>query len=96
MEKLLHLGKMKGQEIAEWMGISYDGTYRKDPSKYIKRLEDYCEYEQVRGGVVIKKIYLYKYIKDLRVEYTKCFKKRKWYYIFNRRYFRLLEQKNKK
>lgn len=91
MEKLLHLGKMKGQEIAEWMGISYDGTYRKDPSKYIKRLEDYCEYEQVRGGVVIKKIYLYKYIKDLRVEYTKCFKKRKWYYIFNRRYFRLLE-----
>lgn len=68
--KQLRLGKIKGQEIAEWMSLSYN-TYRNNPTKYIKRLEDYCEYEQVRGGVIIKEIYLYEYNKNLNAELTK-------------------------
>lgn len=69
----LKLGKMTGREVAEWMGISYDGTYRKNPTKYVQRLEDYCEYEQVRGGVVIKEIYLYEYNKDLKAKLTETY-----------------------
>lgn len=40
----LKLGKMTGKELADWFNISYDGTYRKNPSKYILRLNGYCEY----------------------------------------------------
>lgn len=66
---------MKGQELAEWMGINYNNTYCKNPTKYIQRLEDYCEYEQIRGGVIIKEIYLYEYNKNLNSELTKKYLK---------------------
>lgn len=52
--KQLRLGKIKGQEIAEWMNISYN-TYRNNPTKYIKRLEDYCKFE----AVLLLKKYIY-------------------------------------
>lgn len=58
-------GKMTGQEIAEWMGISYDATYRRNPKKYLARLVDYCDYEQVRGGAIISNIKIPTYVKNL-------------------------------
>lgn len=64
----LKIGKMTGQEIAEWLSISYDGTYRKKPKYYIARLKDYCEYKPIRGGVIIKEIYISKYNKNLKAE----------------------------
>lgn len=68
----LRLGKMTGRELAEWMKISYS-TYRNNPTKYIQRLEDYCEYEQVRGGAIIKEIYLHEYNKNLKTDLTKIY-----------------------
>jgi len=49
-------GKMTGKEIAEWLKIEYDGTYRKNPKKQLEKLKDYCDYEQVRGGAIISNI----------------------------------------
>lgn len=69
----LKLGKMTSQEIAEWMGVSYKGTYHKNPKKYLKRLEDYCNFEQIHGGVIVKEIYISEYNKNLRVEQTRTF-----------------------
>lgn len=58
----LRLGKMSGQEIAEWLGIKHT-TYRQNPKKQLSKLDFYCSYEQVRGGVIIKEIYKKKYEK---------------------------------
>ena len=52
----LKLGKMSGQEIAEWLRIKYT-TYRQNPTKQLTKLNFYCSYEQIRGGVIIKEIY---------------------------------------
>lgn len=68
----LRLGKMSGQEIAEWLGILYS-TYKRSPKKYLQRLEDYCEYEQVRGGAIIKTIYVEEYDKNLRTNNDKLY-----------------------
>lgn len=67
----LKLGKMTGREIAKWLGISYDGTYRKSPSKYIVKLQDYCKYKTMRGGVTIEEIYIEEYNPNLRIERDK-------------------------
>lgn len=57
MEKQkLKLGKMTGKEIAKWLNISY-GTYSNNPTKQLSKLNFYCSYEQIRGGVIIKEIY---------------------------------------
>ena len=57
MEKpKLKLGKMTGKEIATWLGISY-GTYSNNPAKQLSKLNFYCSYEQVRGGVIISEIF---------------------------------------
>lgn len=69
---MLKLGKMKGQELAQWMNISYS-TYKRCPAKYISRLDDYCIYEKIRGGVIIKEIFIYKYNKNLKAEQTKIY-----------------------
>lgn len=71
--KKLKLGKMTGQEIADWMSISYTGTYKKSPTKYVSRLKDYCIYEQVRGGAIIKEIYIDEYNPKLKIEQDKAY-----------------------
>jgi threonine synthase len=68
----LKLGKMTGQELAEWFGVKYS-TYKNRSSKYIKKLEDYCEYEQVRGGAIIKEIYVEEYDKNLKTNNDKLY-----------------------
>lgn len=67
----LKLGKMTGQELAEWLGISYNGTYRKKPGEHLKKLRGYCEFEQVRGGAIINKIYTDTYYGDLEKDIVK-------------------------
>lgn len=71
----LKLGKMTGRELAEWFHISYN-TYKKSSEskqRYLFKLKDYCLYEQVRGGVIIKEIYISEYNKNLKAEQTKKF-----------------------
>lgn len=71
----LKLGKMSGQEIAEWLDISYKNTYRNNPKKYIQRLDNFCEYEIIRGGVIIKEIYCKIYDKNLAKKATENYLK---------------------
>lgn len=74
MQTKLKLGKMTGQEIAKWMGITY-ATYRNNPKKYLERLDDFCDFEPVRGGALIKQIYIEKYQKDLLLKQTRIYLK---------------------
>lgn len=62
---------MTGQELAEWFGVSYNGTYRKNPSKYIAKLDGYCKYTQIRGGVQVHDIYADTYYGDISKQLTK-------------------------
>lgn len=60
----LKLGKMKSQEMAVWFNIKYN-TYKNNISNYLAKLDDYCDFEQIRGGVIIKEIYIEEYDKYL-------------------------------
>lgn len=51
----LRLGKMKTKELAEWFGISY-GSFRVMKNEKLGELSDYADFEEVYGGVLIKKI----------------------------------------
>lgn len=74
MESIKHLklGKMTGQEIAEWMNVKYS-TYSNNPKKYIIRLNDFCNYEIIRGGAIIKEIYQDYYEPDVQQKYDKIY-----------------------
>lgn len=61
---LLKLGKMSSRELADWFNISY-GTYRKVKAQRLETLSDYCDFEEIYGGVIIKEIYIDTYDKDL-------------------------------
>ena len=61
--KLLKMGKMDTQEIADWFGIAKK-TYTNSIPRYLEKLKDYADFERVRGGVIIKKIYFSEYIKN--------------------------------
>ena len=61
--KLLKMGKMETQEIADWFGIAKK-TYTNSTSRYLEKLKEYADFERVRGGVIIKKIYFSEYIKN--------------------------------
>lgn len=73
MEIRLKLGKMTGKEIADWLGISYNSTYRNNPGKQIKKLDGYCVYQRIRGGVEVSKIYTYTYHGEISKKITKDF-----------------------
>lgn len=62
---------MTGKEIAELLNISYDTTYRRNPKFYQKRLEGYCDFTSVRGGVIIETIYMADYKGDLSSKLSK-------------------------
>ena len=59
---MLRLGKMKTQQIAEWMGISYS-TFRKKKKEKLQELANFCDFEEIYGGVNIFEIYEYNYSK---------------------------------
>lgn len=52
----LKLGKMSSKEIAAWFNIK-STTYSHNIALYLNKLDNYCDYEQVYGGVIIKEIY---------------------------------------
>lgn len=53
--KQLILGKINSKELADWFGISYQGFRNKKREK-LRELEDYAEFREVYGGVIIDKI----------------------------------------
>lgn len=52
----LQLGKMSTQNLAAWFGVS-QGRFRNASSKFYEKLKDFCDYEKVYGGIIIKEIY---------------------------------------
>lgn len=62
-EKLLHLGKMTNEEMAEWFGVTR-ATYVNSVTRYLKKLENYAKFKRVRGGVEVLEIYYSEYIKN--------------------------------
>ena len=64
---------MTSQEIAEWMGISYKGTYDNNPKKYLIQLDNFCDFEKIYGGVIIKEIYQSVYEKNIEEKYDKMY-----------------------
>ena len=62
-KNLLKMGKMGTQEIADWFGIAKK-TYTNSIPRYLEKLKEYADFERVRGGVIIKKIYFTEYIKN--------------------------------
>lgn len=66
--------KFSSKEIAEWFGIAYQ-TYRKTKQKRLKELEDYCEFKEMHGGLLIKEVYIEEYNKNLRKHYDTLFLK---------------------
>ena len=68
----LQLGKIRTEDLARWFNIKY-GTFRKNPTKYYDILEDYCDYEKVYGGVIVKEIYISVYEKDLNLKDEKIY-----------------------
>lgn len=51
----LRLGKMTTRELASWMGIKYE-TWRISPDKRWKKLMEFCQFDKIYGGAIIKKI----------------------------------------
>lgn len=63
----LKLGKMSSKEVAQWLGISYS-TYRNSIDKYLEKLESFCIYEKVYGGIIVKEIFIEEYDKTLNLK----------------------------
>lgn len=55
-EKVLKLGKMTSREIAAWLNLTYS-TYAHNISKHLEKLEDFCKFTRIRGGVEIEEIW---------------------------------------
>lgn len=58
----LKLGKMTSKQLAQWMGISYS-YFRQTKQKNLEKIESYCDFEPVYGGIFVKEIYDYEYDK---------------------------------
>lgn len=63
--KQLQLGKITSRELANWFGYSYNTFKNKKKSQVMPFLKDYCDYEEVYGGIVVKEIYIDEYQGDL-------------------------------
>ena len=62
-ENTIRLGKLTGEEIMEILGIKRN-TYIKDPRTHQKKLEYFCDYTPVWGGIVVNEVYVEKYVKN--------------------------------
>ena len=64
MKKLIvdNKKKISTKELADWFGIAYK-TYCNQRKKKLEELKGFCDYEEVYGGVIIKKVYFDEYYK---------------------------------
>ena len=60
----LKLGIMKNAELAQWFNITL-GTYENARKAYLKKLEPFAQFTVVRGGVVIERIIIDTYVKNM-------------------------------
>lgn len=60
----LQLGLMKNAALAAWFEVT-EKSYTNNRLGYLEKLKPFADYTVVRGGVVIEKIYIDTYIKNL-------------------------------
>lgn len=60
----LIIGKMTSQQLAKWFNISYS-TYSHNIDKYLIQLKEFCIYDKVYGGVIVREIFYSVYDKKL-------------------------------
>lgn len=65
--KQLIMGKISSRELADWFGYSYS-TYRKKKLILMERLLQYCDFEEIFGGIIVKEIYIEEYVGDLELD----------------------------
>lgn len=63
----LKLGKVTNKELISWLGTT-DSQMRTKKKELLKKLEEYCEFTPVYGGIMITKIYKPCYVKNLDLE----------------------------
>ena len=68
----LTLGKMTSKQLAQWFGV-LPSSYSHNIPNYLSRLEDYCKFEKVYGGVVISEIYIEEYDRGLKFKDEKMY-----------------------
>lgn len=61
-EKMLTVGTITSQELANWFGVSYS-TFRKKRKERLKELELFADFEEFHGGVEIKEVRIPEYSK---------------------------------
>lgn len=66
----LTIGKVSNQDLAEWFGATLNSITKKK-KQWLKKLEDYCEFTPVYGGVEITKIYKSTYVKNKNYQIVK-------------------------
>lgn len=60
----LKLGLMKNSELAKWFNIS-PKTYENARKTYLNKLEPFAQFTIVRGGVMIERIFIDTYVKNM-------------------------------
>ena len=55
---------MASKDLAAWFSISYS-TYRKHKKEKLEELKSFCDYDEVYGGILVKKVYSPTYIKEM-------------------------------
>lgn len=73
----LQVGTFPNAEIAEWLQVS-EKQFSKRKAALIAKLQGYCDYETVRGGVKITKVFNPFYIKDKKYQIIKEDVKKMW------------------
>lgn len=61
--EMLKLGKITTEELASWFNTSKNNL-SKHKKEYLKKLESYCLFESIYGGINIKEIYKSIYVKN--------------------------------
>lgn len=64
----LQLGKISTKELAKWFGIGYD-TFRHKKQEKLNELKEYCLFEIVYGGIIVKDIYIEEYVNPNQSNY---------------------------
>ena len=63
MKELIE-GRISTKELADWFGIAYE-TFKHSSAKKYEILSEYCEFEKVHGGIIVKTVYIPIYSKQI-------------------------------
>ena len=65
----LQTGKMSTKELSQWFGTSYN-RFRHIKNQKLNELKEYCNFEEIYGGVIIKDIYISEYVNTNQSNYN--------------------------